>query len=147
MDRRRSSASLTVALIALGAVGLYSGRAAGVGAVSGTVAGTVFRDYSANGVRDALEPGESGIVVTAYDSTGATVGTATSASDGTYTITVTGATDTSVRLGFVIPTVKQGYLQPGPLGAGSALRYSGCCAPRTTSSPGSRNRSVSSIHR
>ena len=125
MDRRRSSAILTVALVSCGTLALAVGPAAGVGSVNGTVAGTVFRDYSANGVRDTLEPGESGIVVTAYDSTGATVGSATSASDGTFTATITSATDTNLRLGFTIPTNKQAYLQPGPLGAGSqgAVRF------------------------
>ena len=38
--------------------------ACGVGA--GNVSGTVFRDYDADGVHDALELGVSGITITAY---------------------------------------------------------------------------------
>ncbi|GMV29769.1 MAG: hypothetical protein AMXMBFR59_18940 [Rhodanobacteraceae bacterium] len=41
------------------------------------ITGTVFRDYDADGVADAGEPGLGGITVTAYDATGASVTTAT----------------------------------------------------------------------
>ena len=48
--------------------------AAGSGEVAGTVTGSAFRDYDADGRRDELEPGEAGIVVRAFDSSGALVG-------------------------------------------------------------------------
>lgn len=42
-----------------------------------TVSGTVYRDYNANGMREAVEPGIPGIIVTAYDATGAPVASTT----------------------------------------------------------------------
>ena len=117
---RLATAVGVTALIGVAAGTAGTSSASGAGAVNGTIAGTAFRDYSANGQRDALEPGESGIVVTGYDAAGANVGTTTSAADGSYTLTVTGANDVNVRLEFAIPAGKQGYLQPGPIGTGSS---------------------------
>ena len=72
---------------------------------AGTISGTVFNDYNSNGTFDttatltntgggtvgvAKDVGVSGVTVTAYDGTGAAVGTATSAADGTYSLTATG---------------------------------------------------------
>ena len=53
------------------------------------ISGTVFRDVNLSGADDgALEPGIGGIIVTAYDSTGAIVGIPqTTACDGSYTLT------------------------------------------------------------
>ena len=54
------------------------------------VSGTVFRDFNGNGTKDNTatfnEIGLAGITITAYDASGALVGSATSAADGTYTI-------------------------------------------------------------
>ncbi|MBL7786164.1 MAG: hypothetical protein JNM36_09690 [Chitinophagales bacterium] len=54
------------------------------------VSGTVFRDFNSNGTKDNTSPlnevGLIGVVITAYDAAGTSVGTATSAADGTYTI-------------------------------------------------------------
>ncbi|MBL7785592.1 MAG: hypothetical protein JNM36_06785, partial [Chitinophagales bacterium] len=54
------------------------------------VSGTVFRDFNSNGTKDNTttfnEMGLAGVTITAYDATGNSVGTATSAADGTYTI-------------------------------------------------------------
>jgi hypothetical protein len=60
------------------------------------VSGTVFRDFNADGTRQTGSPideiGIGGITVTAYDATGASAGSATSAPDGTYSIpSVSGA--------------------------------------------------------
>lgn len=72
---------------------------------AGTISGTVFNDYNSSGTFDttatlantgggtvgiAKDVGVGGVTVTAYDGTGAAVGTATSAADGTYTLTATG---------------------------------------------------------
>jgi hypothetical protein len=75
-------------------------------AANAQVSGIVFRDFNANGVKDNTstfnEVGLAGVTVTAYNTAGTAVGTATSASDGTYTITgVSGA----VRVEFTgLPT-------------------------------------------
>ena len=76
-----------------------------------TVAGTVFQDFNSNGVLDtAVQPGQavdtgvSGIVVKAYDSTGAKVGDATSGNDGTYSLSVSGSA-TDLRVEFTIPSI------------------------------------------
>jgi hypothetical protein len=49
-------------------------------AMSGTISGTAFRDFNANGVQDSTtaEIGVGGVTVTAYDSAGVMRGTATS---------------------------------------------------------------------
>ena len=72
---------------------------------SGTISGTVFNDYNSNGTFDttatlanagggtigiAVDTGMSGITVKAYDTAGAVVGTATSAANGTYSLSATG---------------------------------------------------------
>lgn len=48
---------------------------------------TVWADTNANGVRDEGEPGVGGVTVTLYNSTGASVGAATTGSDGIYGFT------------------------------------------------------------
>lgn len=58
------------------------------------ISGTVFRDFNSDGLitddGTITDSGLGGVTVTAYDKTGATVGSATTASDGTYTINPTG---------------------------------------------------------
>ncbi|MBP7699877.1 MAG: DUF11 domain-containing protein [Saprospiraceae bacterium] len=58
--------------------------------ISAQVSGTVFRDFNSNGTKDNTstfnEIGLAGVTVTAYDASGASVGTTTSAADGSYTI-------------------------------------------------------------
>jgi len=83
---------------------------------SGTVTGSVFHDYDADGIRDVLvafatatDRGVAGVVVRAFDATGAEVGSATTASDGTYTLAVTDADSDQVRIEFTLPVA-----QPGP---------------------------------
>ena len=66
------------------------------------VSGIVFRDFNSNGTKDNTttfnEVGLAGVTITAYDATGISVGTATSATDGTYNIAgVSGA----VRVEFI----------------------------------------------
>ena len=75
------------------------------------VSGTIFRDFNANGVKDNTgtlqEVGVSGLTVEAYDATGALVGSATSAANGTYTL---GGVTGDVRIEF---TGTPAYLYPG----------------------------------
>jgi uncharacterized repeat protein (TIGR01451 family) len=54
-------------------------------AASGDIAGVVFDDANNNGANDG-EAGVAGLVVTAYDTTGNVAGSATTAVDGSYTI-------------------------------------------------------------
>ncbi|MFC7622694.1 SdrD B-like domain-containing protein [Microlunatus sp. GCM10028923] len=77
------------------------------------MSGTVFRDYNLNGVIDtegsaenpAIDVGYAGVAVTAYDAAGDEVGTATTAADGTYTLSYdTGDDSTDVRLEFAVPS-------------------------------------------
>jgi uncharacterized repeat protein (TIGR01451 family) len=79
-----------------------------------TVSGTVYRDYNANGVQDPQEPGEPGIVVTAFDATGQ-VSTTTSGATGTYSLAV-GSNDPEVRIEFSGLPI---YLRSGPFGGES----------------------------
>ncbi len=75
-----------------------------VAMAGGTVTGTVFQDYNANGTRDttgsltndgggavavAADRGIAGVTITAYDSGGVASGATTSASNGSYTLTLT----------------------------------------------------------
>lgn len=84
-------------------------------AAAGTVTGTVFNDKNANGTNDGSDVGVSGTVVQAYDSAGTNVGTATTDNTGAYSISVTGASTSAVRIEFTTP---DGF-QPSFAGAGS----------------------------
>ncbi|MCI0338450.1 MAG: HYR domain-containing protein [Acidobacteria bacterium] len=98
-------------------------------AYAATISGTVFQDYNANGTQDttktipntgsgsvgvAVDQGIQGVVVTAYGPNGAVAGTATTDSQGNYTINATG--NGPYRVEFTgIPT---GF-KPGPAGPNS----------------------------
>jgi hypothetical protein len=86
-----------------------------VQAASGTIAGTVFNDKNSNGVNDGTDVGVSGVVVTAYDNTGSQVGTATTISNGTYSLSIASSTTSDIRIEFTTPN---GY-QPSFQGAGN----------------------------
>ncbi|WP_144875111.1 SdrD B-like domain-containing protein [Microbacterium sp. 1.5R] len=80
-------------------------------AADGTVTGVVYQDFNDSGTRDAAagdfggDTGVGGVQVTATDSTGAVRGTATTSATGAYTLTVTGAATTDVRVEFTaLPT-------------------------------------------
>lgn len=91
--------------------------------VTGTVTGTVFEDFNANGVRDAggnapataTDAGVKNASVTISDSTGATVASATTGAGGVFSVAVSAAT-TDVRVQVTPPA---GFT-PGPHGADSA---------------------------
>lgn len=89
-------------------------------AADGNVSGFVFRDFGADGAYDTGNaPGSglpndaplSGVVVTAYDATGTAVGATQSAANGTYTLPVTNASTSSVRVEFTFSAAQaaEGY--------------------------------------
>ena len=83
----------------------------------GAITGLAFRDYNANGVREAAEPGIAGIGVTAYDAAGTTASCETTA-DGSYGINPVGAYP--VRLEFTLPADGSlNFLKPGAAGSNS----------------------------
>ncbi len=73
--------------------------------------GTVYRDFDADGTRDAGEPGVAGVTVTAYDAAGV-VASGVSGSSGAYAMTIPDGT--SVRIEF---TALPGGSFSGPFGA------------------------------
>ena len=90
-------------------------------AATGTVTGTVFNDKNSNGTNDGSDAGVSGVVVTAYDSTGAQVGTATSAGDGTYSLTVSSSATAYVRSEFTTPNGYESSFQGA--GNGTSIQF------------------------
>ena len=91
---------------------------------NGDIGGAVFRDYNANGTRDALEPGLGGVIVTAYDANNHQVAQTTTSS--------TGASDTGrYRLPGLTPPVRleftglPSYIQEGVFGsdAGTLVQF------------------------
>lgn len=83
-------------------------------AAAGAVSGRVFDDRDMNGSFDGSDVGVAGVEVTAYDSTGGSVGSATSGADGTYSLSVTAAAN-DLRVEFETP---DGY-QPSFAGSGN----------------------------
>ena len=90
---------------------------------TGTISGTVFRDYNADGTRQTnqlvapylLEPGLSGVIITAYDVNNAVAGSTTSGATGAYSFTATGAS--GFRVEFTLPTDGSlDFLQAGAAG-------------------------------
>lgn len=114
-----------VAGILTGALVVASGPAPVLAASS--VSGTVFQDFDSDGVLDstvvsgqATDIGIAGVTVTAYDASGATVGTSTSAADGTYTLSVTSAPGDPLRIEFESPTTGPlASLRPSFMGTGN----------------------------
>ena len=90
-------------------------------AASGAISGTVFNDKNSNGVNDGTDAGVSGVVVTAYDSTGAQVGTATSAGDGTYSLSVSSSETADVRIEFTTPNGYESSFQGA--GNGTSVQF------------------------
>ncbi|WP_197021577.1 DUF5979 domain-containing protein [Cellulomonas sp. HZM] len=117
--RRPSSRPTSRLVAALTAAALLAvGTVAGVGATaadaatSGSVKGRVFQDFNGNGAYDAgsatgglsRDRGVAGVAVSAVDALGASVGSATTAADGTYTLAVADAFDSHVRVAFATPS-------------------------------------------
>ncbi len=129
-------------------------RGAGFSGKSG-----VFRDYNANGVWDAGEPGQGGITVTAtcvadngttptssFDDTYAPPATTTTAADGSYTLTGANVRG-DCRVEFAIPAAMRAFLQPGvatnpvaaPNSAGSFVQFATAGTPGPTVTTGVNN--------
>jgi hypothetical protein len=104
-------------------------------AVTGTIAGTVFEDFNANGAMDpgsnnsasgsAADVGVKGVMVTVTDSIGSVV-TTTTDSAGAFSVPITAATN-DVRVAIDAPA---GYL-PGPQGphSGTTVQFVDLTAP------------------
>jgi uncharacterized repeat protein (TIGR01451 family)/LPXTG-motif cell wall-anchored protein len=112
---RPRQGSIVRTVVAAGTAGalMLAGLVAGAGAAqaaSGSVTGAVYQDFNDNGARDAAagdfggDTGVAGVTVTATDSAGAVVGTATTAADGSYSIAASGTATDAVRVGFTIPS-------------------------------------------
>ena len=82
-------------------------------ALGGTISGQVFRDYNSNGTKNAggfvagssvaaTDAAVSGVAVRAFDNAGNQVGEATTAADGTYSMSVGGSG--TVRVEFATPS-------------------------------------------
>ena len=117
MKHARSIASQVVVAIFVLGFSSVSDLASGAFAAASAVSGRVYQDFNSDGTFDgtvsfgeSTDVGIAGITVSAYDSTGAKVGEATSGSDGTYSVSVTGNADSSLRVEFSIPA-------SGPLAA------------------------------
>ncbi len=87
----------------------------------GTISGFVFRDHDADGVRDQREPGEPGVIVSAYDIAGQLVISTTTGVDGSFRL---GSNDEAspIRIGEEYRVEFIGlpdYLRPGPSGRDS----------------------------
>ena len=82
-----------------------------------SITGVVFRDYNANGIRDTnsngvLEPGVTGVTVTAYDVDKSNAGSTVTLADGSYLLSPSGTGP--YRLEY---TDAPSFLSPGPHGA------------------------------
>lgn len=90
-------------------------------AAHGSITGTVFRDYDADGVHDAREPGTTDVLVSAVNDVGAVVATSTTAVDGTYSLTGL-ASGEKVRIEF---SGQASFLKQGGNGtaAGSSVLF------------------------
>ncbi len=101
------------------------------------ITGKAFRDYNANGIQDALEPGIVGIVVTAFAVDGTTAACETT-TDGVYGIDPAGAFP--VRLEFTLPTNGSlNFLRPGAAGSGAATTVTFVNAPTANVNVGFNN--------
>jgi hypothetical protein len=108
---RRSSVLATgilLIVVAVSPLATIAPMAAASGGISGDVRGTAFYDrnnnafYDPNITRSQFIPdnGLAGVIVRAFDSTGALVGSATTGADGTYLLSVSGAATNDVRVEF-----------------------------------------------
>lgn len=116
---RRTKPTLAAALLAVLTVSVAApiALAPAAYAATGTLTGTVFNDYDADGVKDTGEPGVGGAIVYAYDTAGAQFGPATSNASGAYTLNLTGAAAGALRV--ELQTIPSGY-QPTRVGTDNA---------------------------
>jgi len=78
------------------------------------IGGTVYRDFDSDGAMSSLEPGVSGITITAYNKENSVLATTTTDSNGEYKISL--GASTSARVEF---SGLSSYLKSGPHGTQS----------------------------
>lgn len=137
--RRRGAHSAGLLLAFVAAVGLGSGlylvsspaRPAFAGSsYSGSITGTAFRDFNADGImettRTTADPAEDvgipGVVVDAYDSDNDLVGVATTGANGTYTLDFSASASPTIRVEFANPDSSYSL---GPEGTATSGTVSG----------------------
>lgn len=122
VDRARRYAAVGMIASGLGLASVVPLGFAADGA-PGTVSGTIFRDPNGNGVRDAGEAAQPGIVVTATSSTGASASAAAGA-DGRYSIDLgaLGAGPFRVELGDLPAPLHQGPVGSGDGASATSVR-------------------------
>lgn len=129
------NAMTLICLLGLVLLSVAQWRGAEAVLAAGTITGTVFQDYNGNGAQDvnqtipsagsgttrvANDRGLGSVIVTAFNSAGAVVGTATTAANGSYSLSASGTGPYRIEFsGF--PT---GF-HPGPVGSnnGSTVRF------------------------
>lgn len=70
--------------------------------------GFCYRDYNKNGTKDSREIGVSGVLVKSFTVSGAILGTATTGSDGSYTLSPAATAGQQVRVEFTLPVTGTG---------------------------------------
>jgi hypothetical protein len=104
------------------------------GGTADSAEGVVFRDYNANGARDAREPGVPGIIVSAYNDSGFKAGSTITGADGQYALYL--PANKEYRLEFTsIPD----YLQPGAVGKATDATVAFITAPSSNVDVGLNN--------
>ena len=124
--RRAPLGRLSIVLGALVAtLGSVAAQQTGAQAAAGAIAGAVFNDLNADGVRNTSSAGQvdsgiAGITMTAYGRDGAPCGTATTAADGSYSLS-TSCIGAQIRVEATWDATDSRWLglQPAPHGAGS----------------------------
>ncbi len=91
---------------------------------SGKIKGIVFQDYNGNGFMDPLEGFFAGTVVKAYDKTNSVIASTTTASDGTYALSVPNGK--AVRIEF---SSLANNSNPGPVGNGAGATVQFATSP------------------
>ena len=112
-------------MLILAGLPLAGSAIGGVVTASAAVAdmsGTVFRDYDADGVRGAGEPGIAGVSVTAYDGSGGSFAASPTDASGAWVIA---GLDGSYRVEFTWGQsyLKQSAQSSSPGGSGSAVQF------------------------
>ncbi|MBC8152077.1 MAG: hypothetical protein H7Z72_04130, partial [Bacteroidetes bacterium] len=84
------------------------------------ITGTVFRDYNANGIRDAGEPGKNDVVVKAFLSSGAVAGNATTDANGAYSLAPSGVAPFRIEFTSIGTNYFEGSAGPG---SGTSVQF------------------------
>jgi uncharacterized repeat protein (TIGR01451 family) len=105
---------------------------------AGTMTGTVFHDYNANGLQDttsvisnngagtigvAVDAGVAGVTVTAYDANGVVAGTTVSGATGDFSLTVVGSGPYRVEFTGIPAGFQPGPTAPGVKGSSTTVQF------------------------